>query len=187
MGRRQACQRRCGDETKNNRIGETSRVNRIYHQSETLQGQSSKQRRYICRSENDLRRATTIAQREKGLSDVVRAASPVGQDELFAIQFRERKLARYRTREHAENRAGIDQKFKLDCAPARLARIGNGRFREGNFHSRRGPFCAAGLMHSRSKAGGSQSCHDHSDAYAAAMSALARGSSRIPPPIRFIA
>jgi hypothetical protein len=51
----------------------------------------------MCRSENDLRRATTIAQREKGLSDIVRAASPGGQGELFAIQFRERKLARYRT------------------------------------------------------------------------------------------
>jgi hypothetical protein len=49
------------------------------------------------------------------------------------------------------------------------------------------PLCAGELGHSRSKAGGSQSCHDHSDAYAAAMSALARGSSRIPPPIRFIA
>jgi hypothetical protein len=105
---------------------------RIYHQAKAFQGQSSEQWRYIRRPKDDLRGAAPIAEFEERFPDVICAASAVSQRELFAIQFREPKLASYRTRDNAVDCACIDQKFELNRTPAWLARIRNSRLRECN-------------------------------------------------------
>ena len=57
---------------------------------------------------------------------------PVGERELFAIEFLKCKLARNRPRHNAVDCPRVDQKLDLDRAPARPARVGDFRGDECN-------------------------------------------------------
>jgi hypothetical protein len=98
-------------QVKNNRFGETARVTgfTINPRVSKVSAPSSGVTFAGPKTTFEARRRSSSS--KKASPDVVRAASPVGQGELPAIEFRDCKLASYRTRKHAENCASVDQKF----------------------------------------------------------------------------